>query len=69
VLREVQVGETMEITVRGEVVAELGPPRGPRLTNAADARRVLARTALVHGLVLVTRASVRPICSAIGRSS
>lgn len=42
VLREVDAGETVEITVRGRVVAELGPPRRRELTRAAVALELLA---------------------------
>jgi prevent-host-death family protein len=45
VLREVAAGETVQITVRGRIVAELHPPRRRRLTPAATALELLARPA------------------------
>jgi len=45
VLREVDAGETVQITVRGQVVAEMHPPRRRRLTPAATALTLLAEPA------------------------
>lgn len=45
VLREVGSGETVQVTVRGRVVAELGPPRRRELTDRATALRVVGTVA------------------------
>lgn len=45
VLREVEAGESVEITVRGRVVAELGPPRRRPLTPATTALALLGEPA------------------------
>ena len=42
VLREVDAGETIQVTVRGQVVAELGPPKHRELTPAATAIALLS---------------------------
>jgi len=44
VLREVDAGETVQITVRGQVVAEMHPPRRRQLTPAAAAFALLAES-------------------------
>lgn len=41
VLREVQAGEHLQVTVRGEVVAELQPPRRRGLTPTTTALGLL----------------------------
>lgn len=45
VLREVGAGETVQVTVRGRVVAELAPPRRRGLTDRATALALLATPA------------------------
>lgn len=45
VLREVDAGETVQITVRGQVVAEMRPPRRRQLTPTAAALALLAKPA------------------------
>lgn len=45
VLREVEAGETVQITVRGRVVAEMRPPPRRQLTPSAAALALLAEPA------------------------
>lgn len=45
VLRDVAGGETVQVTVRGAIVAELSPPRRRSLTDRATALRILAKPA------------------------
>ncbi|MEJ7826175.1 MAG: hypothetical protein WKF48_12135, partial [Solirubrobacteraceae bacterium] len=44
-LREVDAGDAVQITVRGRVVAEMHPPRRRQLTPTAVAVRLLAQPA------------------------
>jgi antitoxin (DNA-binding transcriptional repressor) of toxin-antitoxin stability system len=45
VLREVEAGETMQVTVRGRVVGELGPARRHGLTARARVAELLRKPA------------------------
>jgi len=45
VLRDVEAGEAVQITVRGQVVAEMHPPRRRQLTPATVALTILDRPA------------------------
>ncbi|HEX2414202.1 MAG TPA: hypothetical protein VHJ37_03200 [Thermoleophilaceae bacterium] len=60
VLREVQAGETVEITVRGDVVAELGPQGTDDLPDQV-AISVVTLAELHAGVLLARTAETEPL--------